>query len=329
MAVASPAITSTPRTETADREITITREFDAPRELVYRLWTDAEHVSNWWGPRGFTTTTRQMDVRPEGIWIFTMHSPDGTDYANRIVYREVVEPERLVYDHFAGDEVAPHFHAVITFDEAGDKTRITLHSIFPTDEQFSIALAHGAVAGANQTLERFGEQLSQSTAKRPTLHELFITRIFDAPRELVYEAFTNPEHAMQWMGPRGFTATHFEQDARPGGKWRACLHQTGEWNNQSYPDLWQGGVFKKIEPPERLVYTFAWEGQGCQPTRETLINIHFTEFDSERTRMDFHQAFFDSVEQRDGHNVGWNSSFDRLNDYVTANVPQLRGVQER
>ncbi|MEP6754120.1 MAG: SRPBCC domain-containing protein [Chthonomonadales bacterium] len=149
------------------------------------------------------------------------------------------------------------------------------------------------------------------------LYELSITRIFNAPRELVYEAFSDAEHTKQWMGPRGFVATHLEQDVRPGGKWRTCLHQVAEWNGRIIPDLWQGGVFKEVVPPERLVYTFAWDGQGGQPTRETVVTISFTEVDADNTRMDFHQAFFDSIEQRDGHNQGWNSGFDRLNEFVT------------
>ncbi len=150
----------------------------------------------------------------------------------------------------------------------------------------------------------------------PEFYELSITRFFDAPRAMVYEAFVDAEHAKQWMGPRGFNATHLEQDVRPGGRWRACLHQVGEWNGQTFPDLWQGGVFKEVVPPERLVYTFSWEGQGGQPTHETLVTIIFSEVDAGTTRMDFHQAFFDSVYQRDGHNQGWNSEFDRFNDVL-------------
>src|ERR1700747_1107698 len=103
------------------------------------------------------------------------------------------------------------------------------------------------------------------------LHELSITRFFDAPRERVFEAFTNPNHARHWMGPRGFKATQYEQDARPGGKWRTTLHQTESWRHgRVIPDLGLGGEFKEVVPPERLVYTFAWEGQGGQPTRETV-----------------------------------------------------------
>ena len=148
------------------------------------------------------------------------------------------------------------------------------------------------------------------------LHELSITRFFDAPRERVFDAFTKPNHASHWGGPRGFTATQVQQDARPGGRWRLCLHQTGDWKGRTFPDLWQGGEFKEIVPPERLVYTFAWESESGLPTRETEITIRFTEVEANRTKMEFHQAFFDSVEQRDGHNEGWNSSFDKLNEYL-------------
>ena len=324
MPATAPARTNHQATVPGSRELTFTRDFNAPRDLVFRLWTDAEHISNWWGPNGFTTTTYRMDVRPGGLWRFTMHGPDGTDYANSIVYREIVEPEYMTYDHYAGDETAPpHFHATVTFTSTEGKTRVTLNLLFPSEEEFNIARAHGAIEGGQQTLARFEQQLARSLAAEPVLYDLSITRVFDAPRALVYEAFSNPEHSKKWMGPRGFTATHFEQDARPGGTWRACLHQTGEWGGQTYPDLWQGGVFKEIVPPERIVYTFAWEGQGGQSTRETLITLRFTEVEGGRTRMDFHQAFFDSLPERDGHNTGWNSSFDRLNDYVKENSRQL------
>jgi uncharacterized protein YndB with AHSA1/START domain len=77
---------------TADREIVVTRVFDAPRELVFDAFTDPAHISNWWGPDGFTTTTHEMDVRPGGTWRFVMHGPDGVDYDNIIVYREITSP---------------------------------------------------------------------------------------------------------------------------------------------------------------------------------------------------------------------------------------------
>jgi uncharacterized protein YndB with AHSA1/START domain len=160
-------------------------------------------------------------------------------------------------------------------------------------------------------------QVSTSNPRTETaLPQLSIRRNFNAPRELVFEVFTNPDHLKNWMGPRAFTATLVEQDASPGGRWRGRIRQTAEWNGQIYPELGMGGVFKEINPPERIVYTFAWEGQGGQPTRETVITVTFTKLGEAKTQMDFHQAFFDSTEQRDGHNQGWNSSFDKLDDYL-------------
>lgn len=157
----------------------------------------------------------------------------------------------------------------------------------------------------------------------PEIYELSITRFFNAPRAMVCEAFVDAEHAKQWMGPRGFSATHLQLDVRPGERWRACLHQVGEWNGKTFPDLWQGGVYREVTPPERLVYTFSWEGQGGLPTRETLVTIIFSEVDAETTRMNFHQASFDSVEQRDGHSQGWNSEFDRFSEFVNQSKPTL------
>src|SRR5262245_27650391 len=110
----------------SDREIIATRVFDAPRELVYRMWTDRQHVARWWGPNGFTNTIHEMDVRPGGVWRFVMHGPDGRDYQNKIVYTEVVPPERLAYDHVSG----PTFSAVVTFAEEGGKTRVTGRMVF-------------------------------------------------------------------------------------------------------------------------------------------------------------------------------------------------------
>ena len=94
-----PAKKSSAAGASPDREIIMTRAFAAPRELVWKAWTNPKHIKAWWGPNGFTTTNLEVDVRPGGVWRFIMHGPDGTDYPNKIVYAEIVMPERLVYDH--------------------------------------------------------------------------------------------------------------------------------------------------------------------------------------------------------------------------------------
>src|ERR1700678_444638 len=96
-----------PPENSADREIVISRVFDAPRELVWQAMTDPLHVIHWWGPRGFTTTIEEMNVRPGGVWKQVMHGPDGTDYPNKSIFTEVVKPERLVYAHGGGKKGGP------------------------------------------------------------------------------------------------------------------------------------------------------------------------------------------------------------------------------
>lgn len=145
---------------TADREIIITRVFNAPRERVFKAWTDPKHVDRWWGPRGFTNETFEMDVRPGGVWRYMMHSTEYGNYPNKIVYLEVVKPERLVYDHGADDDKPPHFRVTVTFADKGQKTELTMRSVFPTAAaRDKVVKEVRAIEGGNQTLDRLGEWL--------------------------------------------------------------------------------------------------------------------------------------------------------------------------
>lgn len=149
-------------------ELVFERLYDAPRELVFRAWTEVEHLEQWWGPNGFTTTTHEIDVRPGGRWRYIMHGPDGRDYPNRIVYREVVRPERLVYDHDADDSPDDdvHFDVRITFEEQDvTRTKLTMRMTFATvEERNRVVEQYGAIEGANQTLARLGEHLPTMAA---------------------------------------------------------------------------------------------------------------------------------------------------------------------
>jgi uncharacterized protein YndB with AHSA1/START domain len=140
--------------------------------------------------------------------------------------------------------------------------------------------------------------------------ELVITRVFDVPRQVVFEAFVDPKVALQWMGPHDHPVTHVEADVRPGGRWRACLRAA-----DSGRKLWQGGVFREVVPPERLVYTFAWDRAGGERGPETVVTITFEE-QGGKTLMTFRQGEFDTQANCDGHRTGWNSAFDRLEECV-------------
>ncbi len=139
--------------------------------------------------------------------------------------------------------------------------------------------------------------------------ELVITRVFDAPRALVFKLWTDPNHALKWWGPRHCPAIYLDMDVRPGGAWRGCLLsiETGK-------ELWQGGIFREVAPPSRLVFTFSWDEEG-ERGLETLVTVAFTEREG-KTLMTFRHAPFQSAKERDGHQGGWTSTFDRLVEYI-------------
>ncbi|MBI3714745.1 MAG: SRPBCC domain-containing protein [Betaproteobacteria bacterium] len=145
------------------REIATTRIYDAPRERVFSLWTDAAHLAQWWGPNGFTLTTQKMDLRVGGEWIFVMHGPDGTNYPNHIVYNEITAPERLVFSHGENLNSAPGLFHMITanFTAQGDKTHLSMQMLFRSKaERDAVAEKYGAVEGMQQTLGRLGSYLA-------------------------------------------------------------------------------------------------------------------------------------------------------------------------
>lgn len=162
-------------TDAADREIVLSREFEAPRELVWDAMTNPDHVVNWWGPRGFTTKIETMDVRPGGVWKHTMIGPDGTRYPNKSVFREVVRPGRIVYSHGGGREEGPGatFVATWTFEAlAADRTRVTIRMVFTSASARDFVIREfGAIEGGKQTLERLGEHLASRRGQSLQPHQ--------------------------------------------------------------------------------------------------------------------------------------------------------------
>ena len=150
--------------EASAREIVVTRVLDAPREIVFDAWTDPSLASRWWGPRGFTTTTLSHDLRAGGAWRYVMHG-GGTDYPNRALFREVVRPERLAYRHDDDGATGQGFEVVVTFDDRGGKTLVTLRTICANAwERERLVRDNGAIEGARQTLDRFAQLLASQRA---------------------------------------------------------------------------------------------------------------------------------------------------------------------
>lgn len=143
--------------------------------------------------------------------------------------------------------------------------------------------------------------------------ELVITRLIDAPRELVFEAWTQTAHLAKWFGPKHHPAISTETDPRAGGRWRAALRGIEDGRL-----LTLGGTFREVAAPERLVFTFAWDEEG-ERGLETVVTLTFAD-QGGKTLMTFRQAPFQSVGERDGHRGGWTSSFERLDEFVALMV---------
>jgi len=137
--------------------------------------------------------------------------------------------------------------------------------------------------------------------------ELIVTRIFDAPRERVFRAWTDPKQAVQWWGPKHHPAILLEMDVRPGGAWHGKLRSVADGTV-----LTHRGVFRQIVEPSLLSFTFAWDEEG-ERGQETLVTLTFEDLGG-KTRFTLRQAPFQSDSERDGHGEGWNSTFDRLEE---------------
>ena len=281
---------------TADREIITRRVLNAPRELVYRIWTDPQHVAQWWGPAGFRNTFSEFSMKPGGGWRFVMHGPDGTDYLNQITFIEVVPSERLVYTHGTGESNDPRqFHVEISFTALGDKTEVTLRSIFQSKEARDFVVReHGAIEGARQTLARLAGHLHAVGLENSGAPiKLSVTRRFKASAERVFDAWTNAEHVRKWLfATPGGEMLRVEVDARAGGRF-VVVEKRGDM------EAYHAGEYFEIDRPRRLVFSFGIDealtdaglvqveikalDNGCELTLTQTMHPKFAEY-AERTQ---------------------------------------------
>jgi uncharacterized protein YndB with AHSA1/START domain len=145
------------RSDAVGREIVSVREFDAPQALVWRAWTEPSHLARWWGPKGFSSTFHEFDLRPDGEWRFVMHGPDGTDYKNRSLFREITPPERLVFDHVSGHifQGSANFEALDS-----EHTRVTYTMLHRTAEDCERVKALAGSAN-EEMFDRLGAELGR------------------------------------------------------------------------------------------------------------------------------------------------------------------------
>jgi uncharacterized protein YndB with AHSA1/START domain len=290
--------------------IILTREFNAPRELVFAMFTKPEHMKRWWGPRWIELSVCEIDFRPGGSYRYVFGKPGGPPQTFRGQYHEIVAPERMVYTLiYDRPEFRDHPATVtVTFEEREGRTKLT-ETVRHENLAFRDAHLNSMGTGAAETYDRLEELLE--TMPR----ELVLTRTFNAPRDLVFKAWTDPQRLAQWFGFRGCTNPVCEFDARPGGKIE--IHMRGP-DGTIYP---MNGEVREVIPPERLVFMSSAPGPDGKPMFELLNTITLidragkTEMTAEirAVRITANAAFALA-----GMTQGWQEMLDRLQAFLAS-----------
>lgn len=302
-----------------------TRAFHASRRRVWEAWTDPEVLKLWWGPKGFTTPVYRIDLRVGGAYFSCMRSPDGKDFCSTGTFKEVVPMERLVYtDSFADEDgnavPASHYgmpgewpmETLVTLEltEDGETTKITMRSSGSPEGMAS----EMARAGWNESFDKLEEYLGKGSVgvprtiliANPGVQEIIIKRTFDAPRALVFRAFTDAMLIPQWWGPQKYTTAIDKLEVRDGGSWR-FVQRDEEGNKFAFR-----GVFHEVRSPERIIQTFEFEPMPGH------IEMQIARFDEREGKTDFcAKSVYLSVEDRDGMlsagmETGMNEGYVRL-----------------
>lgn len=326
-------------TSTQSADITLQREYDAPIDAVWQAWADPEQIKEWWGPRGFTITTESRDLRSGGIWKYTMHGPDGVDYANYTKYIEVENQKKLVYDHGATEGGKGLFKVTVIFtplksnannsdkpdnSDKSDKTRMDMTMTFESAEAAQTSRGFIKKAGGDATWDRLAEYLEKKLHDK----EVFvINRSFDAPIEKIFDMWTNPAHVQKWLPPTGFDMQYKTCDIKPGGK---AFYSMSNGSVTMYGRC----QYLQIEKPDHIVYTqqFCDENENVSrhpmaPTwpEDMLTDVRLTAENKDVTLVTVtwqpHGSFTAEelevvIQARGGMTQGWTGSFDKLEEYL-------------
>ena len=271
MAAGNAKANSAAMKETPDLEIT--RVLNAPRDLVWKAWTDPKHLAQWWGPHGFSNPRCEVDPRKGGAIRIDMKGPDGTIYPASGTFEEIVPPERIAFTMTPlDDDGEPLFETLttITLDAIGNKTALSLAVRVLSRKEGAATFLAGMSEGWTQSLERL-EEAAIPTADR----EIIATRVFSAPRDLVFSLWTDPTHLERWWGPNGFSITTEKIDLRTGGEWKFVMHGP-DGRNYANHLRWV-----EIVRPERIVHDhlstphFRSVATFTEPAPDqTMITIH-------------------------------------------------------
>ncbi len=254
---------------------TIERTYKAPLETLWSLWTTKEGVESWWGPEGFVTEVRTLDLRPGGAFDYEM-TATGAEQVEALkglglplttsshnVYKEVRSREKLVLKgriDFIPDVPPYDLEMAVEFRPTRGGTKLVFTSQRMHNAQFQELSRQGQaeqlekLARVVAALDPSGPTKSKTEMRLQGDREILITRVFNAPRDRVYRAHADPRALVEWWGPRGYATEVRTWEPRPGGAWRIVQHDL-EGREHGFR-----GTFQEVVPPERLTWTFEYEG---------------------------------------------------------------------
>lgn len=240
----------------AEREIVLTREYDAPRAEVFAAWTTPQRLARWWGPDGFSAPRVESDPRPGGELVIVMAGPDF-EQAMHARYREVEPTARLVVDSVVpGPDGSPLIESshTVTFADLGGRTEVTVRARAAVFGPEGLRPLAGMQAGWRQTLQSLDDALTGAVDRL-----VLLTRLYSAPPATVFPMWLRREDLERWWGPDGFSLTFHEFDPRPGGHWRFTMHGP---DGTGYPNAIE---YLEIDPCRRLVYRHGEPGDPDPP----------------------------------------------------------------
>jgi uncharacterized protein YndB with AHSA1/START domain len=326
------------------------REINAPRDLVWKAWTEGARLAQWWGPKGMKVEVKKADVRPGGTFHYSMETPDGKKMYGLFQYRELKPTERIVWLNSFADAKgkvarAPYsplvpleMHNTVTLTEKKGKTLVHLHSIphnaTPEERAFFEGMfksMEGGFGGTFDQLEAYLAKAPECNPHEPVYEpttkssgtfklelrgdrEIYMERVFDAPKRLVFLAHSKAEHMRNWWGPRAFETTHCELDFRVGGKWRIA-HRGPDGTEYGFH-----GEYREIVKDERITWTFEFEGMPGIPADNVALETMTLEEKNGKTTLKV-SSIAPSKEARDGmaqSGMEWGArqTFDRLDELV-------------
>lgn len=295
---------------TSDREITLSRVLDAPRERVWRAMTDPKQIDRWWGPDGFRNVTQAWDFRPGGLWKHVMIGPDGSEYSNTTKFLEIVEPESIAYANAGGKKGEKEVSHLMTFSLKAlgpSKTEVTVHHVFGTRQERDFVIErYGVVEGGKQTLARLDQHVTKNVSAATPGFELRLERVINAPRERVFEAWSKPEQLAQWFAPKPWSLAIDKMDFRAGGRFKMAMISP-EGTRHGFE-----GIYIEVVVPKKIVWTGEFPGD---PVDNIRTEVFFEDQDG-RTKIIAHQTFAVLTPINEGPikgaKQGWTMTLDQL-----------------